>query len=35
MVIKAGVGIPVGVIGTPLIHLHLPKRRSSASAGGV
>src|SRR5665647_2502600 len=35
IVIKPGVGIPSGVIGTPAIDLHLPSKSSSASAGGV
>ncbi len=35
IVIKPGVGIPSGVMGTPWIDLHFPNSKSSASAGGV
>lgn len=33
--IKAGVGIPSGVMGTPWMDLHIPNSNNSASAGGV
>jgi len=35
MLISAGVGIPSGVTGTPLMHLHEPSKSSSTSAAGA
>src|SRR5690606_37790314 len=35
MATMPGVGIPSGVTGTPSIHVHLPKNKSSMSAAGV